>query len=86
MSSPYGWQRLGYQTGRQANFIKVRTSPPSKEARKPPAIFKIKVLMGSITIVVGSFLITLSVLHLYDFLITLSVLHLYDFLNTGVTH
>jgi hypothetical protein len=57
-----------YRTGPRANFIKVLTAPPSKEIRKIAAMFRFKVLIGSITIVVGSFLVTLSVLHLYDFL------------------
>jgi hypothetical protein len=69
MIATYGGPQQVYRTGPRANFIEVRTSPPSKEARKNhTVVFKIKVLMGSITIVIGSFLVTLSVLNLYDFL------------------
>jgi len=57
MLASYGGQRHEYQPGRRANF---------KKAPQPSRAFQIKVLIGSTAIVVGSFLITLSILEVYD--------------------
>jgi hypothetical protein len=68
MFAIFDGSRHGYHISRQAGFTKPLALRPSKKVRKMAAmlLFRIKIVMGSIAVVVCFFLMTLSILDLYD--------------------